>query len=103
MAKKSIISTIKDYLYKLQENGILIESAYLYGSYARNEDTEESDIDLLIITDSNDDSDTLSGKVWNLTRNVDTRIEPYVVAKDTFYQSNNPFFDVIRQEGILIL
>ena len=103
MVKKSIINIIKAYITKLQKNGIIVDSAYLYGSYAHDAFTIESDIDILIITDSKEDSDIVSGKAWNLTRDINPKIEPYIVAKDRFYQyKNNPLFDIIKQEGILI-
>jgi predicted nucleotidyltransferase len=44
MSQIDAINIIRVYLKVLKKAGINIDKAYLYGSYARNEANEESDI-----------------------------------------------------------
>ncbi len=46
VTKKSILSTIRRHRTNLQELGV--QSVALFGSYVRNEQTNKSDIDILI-------------------------------------------------------
>lgn len=46
-----IMETINKYLYLLQKNQILFKEVYLYGSYAKRNPQEDSDIDLAIIAE----------------------------------------------------
>ncbi|MCF7793975.1 MAG: nucleotidyltransferase domain-containing protein [Candidatus Cloacimonetes bacterium] len=50
MAPKQIVDLIKSYLTILSDEGIGIEKAFLYGSYSNGTATEDSDIDLLLVT-----------------------------------------------------
>lgn len=102
MPKNEIIETLKEYVNVLFLNGIDIKFAYLYGSHAKNTQNINSDIDLMIITNQEYD-DYMIGKIWNLTRKVNTRIEPYVINYDKFIQDNtSPLIAAIKEEGILI-
>ena len=82
MAKREIVDILKKYIFILRSEGISIDKAYLYGSHLSNTATEESDIDVMIVTESEDDY--LTGKIWSLTRKVNTKIEPYLVEKVRF-------------------
>jgi len=86
----------------LNTSGIPITKAYLYGSYARNEATENSDIDVMLISeifDRNDDK--IRAKAWMLTGEVDIRIEPYTVGLQKFLSDDvSPLLQIIKQEGI---
>ena len=76
----------------------------LYGSYARGEQKEESDIDVLLLSDNvnfNDDNNT--GIIWTTAFNVDPRIEPYGVSKKRFIEDDYlPLFENVKAEGIEI-
>jgi predicted nucleotidyltransferase len=47
-----------------------------------NTATDDSDIDVMIVTEMEDDY--LAGKIWSLTRKVNSKIEPYLVGKSRF-------------------
>lgn len=66
MAKTEIIELLKRYIYILRSEGIQVNKAYLYGSHLTNTTTQDSDIDILIVAENEDDN--LAGKVWSLTR-----------------------------------
>jgi len=79
VAKREIVEILKKYIFVLRSEGIIIEKAYLYGSYLSNTATDESDIDIMIVAENEDDN--LAGKIWSLTRKVNSKIEPYLVGK----------------------
>jgi predicted nucleotidyltransferase len=81
---------------------VKIEQCYLYGSYAKGSPRRYSDIDVaLVVGQLDDDYDILKTEplLWKLTRQVDDRIEPVLVERDTDYAG---FLDEIRRTGILI-
>jgi predicted nucleotidyltransferase len=102
MAKNEVIEILKSYIYLLRAEGISIDKAYLYGSYLSNTATEDSDIDLMIVTENGND-DYLAGKIWSLTRKINTKIEPYLVGTKHFYSNDNsPLVDLVKRTGLEI-
>lgn len=81
-----------------------IEKVILFGSVARGEDTEESDIDVLIITTDEDkiEDDVLDASIYLLLKTNEyispmiTNSKHYEKYKDTSFYSN------VNEEGILI-
>ena len=102
MSKKETIVLLKRYLVLLKNSGIPIHKAFLYGSYANDHATEESDIDVMIISPLFDNEDIESkAKAWSLTRQIDTRIEPYTVGLNKFLVDDiSPLIQIIKKEGI---
>jgi predicted nucleotidyltransferase len=85
MAKKTVVALIQRFLRCLLKEGISVERAYLYGSYARGEENEESDIDVMVISEIYDNLDDRTvGKTWRISRSVDVRIEPIQLGKSVF-------------------
>ena len=102
-SKRIIYNKIKQYIKILQENGIGLWRLYLFGSYAKNRFTPESDIDLAIFLDT----DNLDGfledvKLMHLRRKVDLRIEPHPFARSDFDETN-PFIKEIITTGKRII
>lgn len=104
MAKDEVIVKLKRYIRMLEDNGVLVSKAFLFGSYLRNEATEDSDIDVMIVSPQFDvRDDMLTGKSWSLTRKVDSRIEPYLVGLNRFLTDDvSPILEVVKQEGLEI-
>jgi len=102
MSKAEVINIIREYLNVLKQEGIVIEKAFLYGSYARDEASESSDIDLLLVSSLFDtDDDYVLSKPWVYTTKVDHRIEPLAVGLKRFQTDNvSPILELVRQEGI---
>ncbi len=101
MAKREIIEILKKYIVVLRSEGITIDRAYLYGSYLSNTATDDSDIDIMIVTENEDDY--LAGKIWSLTRKVNSKIEPYLVDKDRFLNNDSsPLIDLVKRTGLEI-
>jgi predicted nucleotidyltransferase len=101
MALREVIEMLKRYLSVLRSEGIVIEKAFLYGSYLHGAATPDSDIDILIVTEN--ETDNLTGKAWSLTRRVNSKIEPYLVGKARFYgDENSPLIDWVKRSGLEI-
>jgi predicted nucleotidyltransferase len=101
MAKREIVEILRKYIFVLRSEGITIDKAYLYGSYLSNTATDESDIDIMIVTENEDDY--LTGKIWSLTRKVNSKIEPYLVEKERFLNNeDSPLIDLVKRTGLQI-
>ena len=102
MSQKDAINIIRAYLQLLKNAGINIEKAYLYGSYATNVATPESDIDVLLVSSLYDtDDDYILAKPWLFTGKVDYRIEPLAIGSNRFaIDDTSPIIELVRQTGI---
>lgn len=81
----------------------MVNKAYLYGSYLTGTASDESDIDIMIVTEMESD-DYLAGKIWKLTRNVNARIEPFLIGMNRFNNSDeSPLVELVRKTGLEIV
>ena len=102
MAKSEIIEILRKYIYLSRAEGISVDKAFLYGSYLSNTETNDSDIDLMIVTE-NESDDYIAGKIWSLTQKVNSKIEPYLVGTNRFYNNDNsPLIDLVKRTGLEI-
>ena len=104
MSQADVINIVRAYLLVLKQAGLHIDKAYLYGSYARNEATDHSDIDVMLVSSQFDtDDDYVLSKPWLFTKKVDFRIEPISIGLKRFNNDNiSPIIEEIRQTGIEI-
>ena len=103
MAKNEVVEILRLYINLLRAEGVFVDKAYLYGSYLNDSATSDSDIDLMIVTD-NENDDYLAGKIWKLTRKVNSKIEPFLVGKGRFYSDDNsPLVDLVKRTGLEIV
>lgn len=102
MVDQQIISSIKVYVNLLNREGFDISRVFLFGSFARGEANDTSDIDLMLLSESlNDDDVQKKGRAWVLTRQVDSRIEPLLVSKKRFQSDEgSPILEIVRKEGL---
>jgi uncharacterized protein len=100
---KNIDIAITQYLSVIKEKYSDIESAYLFGSYAKGKSTEDSDIDIALIFKNLDDSNRFDIQVqlMVLAAKIDSRIEPHPISHDDF-NSGNPFVAEIKKTGIKV-
>ena len=80
-----------------------VKKVYLFGSYARNLNRPESDIDIAFILGNLEDKDIFNMQVQLLVTasNFETRIEPHPVYSADFAK-NTPFISEIKKYGIEI-
>jgi predicted nucleotidyltransferase len=99
MDKNEAINIVKKYKELLEKN-FTFEKVFLYGSYAKNNFSDESDIDVAIVArDIQEDFFTTNPLLWKLRRSIDDRIEPILIDAN-----NDPagFLDEIQKTGIEI-
>ena len=77
-----------------------IDKVVLYGSYAKGNQNENSDIDVAIIVNSiNKDFFSYAPILWKLRREIDDRIEPILIEKNN---DESGFLIEIMRTGLLI-
>lgn len=86
-----------------------LEAVFLYGSYARGDETDESDIDILILVDKSKEELSAYKKIFTdltseLGLDYDTLITATLKDKETFnrYLHAVPFYNNVIKEGIRI-
>ncbi len=80
-----------------------VKGIYLYGSYAKGNNTEDSDIDIAVVCeDFTGDIIEDRFRLMKLRRKVDYRIEPHPFAVNEFNE-DNPNARVVIQTGIKIM
>jgi uncharacterized protein len=88
--------------------GDRLRSVVLFGSSARGDFTEESDVDVLVVLKSIIDFDKDFNTIFDLTLNVEKNYDDFVMisiipAKEEDYLSKvTPFLSNVRKEGIQI-
>jgi len=103
MVKGEVIDILRKYIFLLRTEGIPVKKAFLYGSYMSGTATPESDIDVLIVTE-NENDDLITGKAWSLTKKINSRIEPFLIDTKRFYSpEDSPLIDLVKSTGVEIL
>ncbi len=104
MAKEEIIELLKKYIILLNAEGISVHRAFLFGSYSNDSASDSSDIDIMIVSDKYDETDDIvAGKIWKLTRKINTKIEPFLIGLNKFKNDNSsPLVSMIKTKGIEI-
>lgn len=76
----------------------------LFGSVARGDDTEESDIDILIITTNSDElSDEINSAAVDIILKKDEFISPHVMSEEHFNKTiDYPFLTNVLKECVVI-
>ena len=105
MVDQATAEIVRRYLAMIDASGIPVTGGVVYGSYARGEQTRESDIDLLVLSPAFDRNkpDDLVNRLWRMTWRVDSRIEPIAVGVREFEENDDsPLIGVARRDGVLI-
>ncbi len=96
---KDLLDEVRVFANMLKET-LPVREVYLYGSFAKGEVHEGSDIDLLIIGDFGERFFDRIGKILDLT---DLPIEPLVYTTEEFEElknSHNPFITEILKTAV---
>jgi uncharacterized protein len=97
-----IIDNAKRYLDAVSERGFIVLAAYLFGSYARGDWNDASDIDIAIVSAGFDGNRFLDRqKLIGLHRNIDLRISPLPFSPPDF--DNSLLHDEIVTNGICLV
>ena len=98
MVKKSIIETATNYLKQIPKE-LKIKKAYLFGSYAKGTDREDSEIDIALVFGNTTDFFATQMLQVRLGRRIDLRIEAHLINVADF-SDMNPFANEIINSGI---
>lgn len=93
----------KDFVRHLEDGGLDIEKAYLFGSYAKKHARSWSDIDVCVISKKIDDNTGLEF-LWKKRRTIDIErgIEPHIFSVKDFASEADPLVYEIKKTGIKI-
>ena len=99
MDKAEAINTVKKYTVLLRDY-IDLEKVYLFGSYAKGNFRDDSDIDVAIVVKKIEgDFFSINPLLWKLRRQIDDRIEPIIIEREKDFAG---FLTTIQKEGIEI-
>jgi len=98
MVNQSIIETAERFTMLIPSN-LKVKKAYLFGSYAKGNEHEESDIDIALVLSNMSDFFETQMQLMRIRRNIDLRIEPHPII-ETEFNDTNPFALEIQSTGI---
>ncbi len=101
MVNQSIIETAERFA-KLIPEDLMVKKAFLFGSYAKGNEREESDIDIAIVLGNMNDFFDAQMQLMRIRRKIDLRIEPHPISEMEF-NAENPFAIEIQKTGIEIV
>jgi len=100
MVKKAIIGTALLYVKQLPAE-LDVKKAFLFGSCALGQESEDSDIDIAVVLGNMTDFFETQMQLMRLRRNIDLRIEPHPIGESEF-NNTNPFAWEVQSTGIEI-
>lgn len=109
---ENVNNAIKEFISGVNEIlGDRVKKIILYGSYARGDFNEKSDIDIMILTDLYDDEiDKYREKIYDLTSDIawdnDFKIDlsPLIknIDKFNYWLEGSPFYMNVQKEGVIL-
>lgn len=76
-----------------------IQQVLLFGSYRKGTANDESDIDVAVVTDTEDNWWPRVTNLWRICSNIDSMIEPHLMYSGS---DRSGFLEEIRRTGVLI-
>jgi predicted nucleotidyltransferase len=99
---KRLVDQVKAHLHEMYGEGI--KRVILYGSHARGEATEDSDVDVLVLVDQSlnprEVEDGLSDLLYDIILDEGELVSVIAVSEERFENYNSPFMLNVRKEGI---
>ena len=100
MDNRYAIDIVSKYVnFLINEQQLNIFQVYLFGSYAKNKQHQNSDIDVAIVFENLSNRLEMQFKLMKWRRNFDLLIEPHPFDKSDF-NANNPFAFEIFTNGL---
>lgn len=100
MVKKSIIDIASRYIKQLPLD-LELKKAFVFGSYAKGLNDEDSDIDIALVLGNMPNFFETQMQLMRYRRKIDLRIEPHPIDESDF-TNMNPFANEIQKSGIEI-
>ena len=101
MDKTDVINIVQRYAEALKSR-FEYQKIIIFGSYARGNPREDSDIDIAIVFSNFHNRFDRQAELMKLTKQIDTRIEPHPFREHEFNVSN-PFVYEIVNNGMIVL
>jgi predicted nucleotidyltransferase len=104
ISRKDILIRIKKSIISVVPNAVVI----LYGSYARDEEKVDSDIDVLILIDKDKvtwkDEKTIAYPLYDIEFDIGKIISPLILSKNDWEKRHRrtPFYENVLNEGVTI-
>ena len=105
MVESEVTAALRRYIEALDSCGFHASRLVVFGSFAREDAHEFSDIDLIVITPEFDGARerALVEKMWQATMSADNRIEPIPCGEREWEtDQGRPILEIARREGIVI-
>jgi hypothetical protein len=105
LVNQSIALIVEKYLQNLQEKGLPVAFGVIFGSQARGNAGQWSDIDLLVVSTHFDQARLRSdiNLLWRVAARTDSRIEPIAVGQQQYAtDDSSPVIELARREGQII-
>ncbi len=102
MDKNQAIIIIRKFVKKLKKEGISVDRAILYGSYAIGKEQRDSDIDVAIVSkDFGKDRIEEGIKLFRIAGKVDARLEPVPISVEAYnHDTWVPLIYEIKVKGL---
>ncbi|MBV5343782.1 nucleotidyltransferase domain-containing protein [bacterium] len=99
MDKKTALKISCEYLRRVRESNLNFSEAWLFGSYAKGNQHENSDIDIaIVLSDNENHTFETDVKLMVIRKGDETLIEPHAFSKNEF-NVNIPIVNQILQHG----
>jgi UTP:GlnB (protein PII) uridylyltransferase len=105
VVEESVKERLSTFLAAVQERGICVTRLILFGSHARGEASEWSDIDVVVVSPAFDSPDSrhLVNLLWDATVATKGRVEPIACGEKRWQEDDgSPVLEIARQEGIVL-
>jgi predicted nucleotidyltransferase len=101
VTQQTALAEAKEFVEELRQSGLDLRLAILFGSFARNEQRQWSDIDMALVASdfSGFRAEDVRLFVRSLVKHVD--IEPHTFSPEQFADWN-PFVQEIKRTGIVV-
>jgi len=101
MGKNQALKIVRKFVKRLRQEGIAVDRAILYGSFAAGKERRDSDIDVAIVSrDFGKDRIEEGMALYRIAGKVDSRLEPVPVSVDAFENDTwIPLIYEIRAKG----
>jgi predicted nucleotidyltransferase len=95
MDKTDVLKIAQNYAGALKDNFDLVK-VILFGSYARGNYTDDSDIDIAVVLNDYSNLLDIQLELMRVRRNIDSRIEPHPFRKKDFDMSNPLVNEIVK-------
>ena len=99
---QEIIDIVNRYIEIVSKNYNVV-TIILFGSYAKGNQREDSDIDIAVVTDDiKTDKFDEEVNLMQLRNNIDYRIEPHIISVTDYENDETPFVVEIKSTGVKV-